>query len=61
MKNGGLLNPGAQLNKQKQGTGKRLTAEERKKLQKQREKELRKRKRDQKRPGDRNESDTRNA
>jgi len=48
MKNGGLLNPGAQLAKSKQGTGKRLTAEERNKLKKQREKELRKRKRDQK-------------
>jgi signal recognition particle subunit SRP54 len=55
MKNGGLLNPGATLNKQKQGTGKRLTADERTKLRKQREKDLRKRKRDQKRgPGDQN-------
>jgi signal recognition particle subunit SRP54 len=48
MKNGGMLNPGSMLAKQKQGTGKRLTAEERTKLRKQREKELRKRKRDQK-------------
>ena len=48
LQQGGLMNPGAQLNKQKLGTGKRLTPDERKKLQKQREKELRKRKRDQK-------------
>ena len=33
--------------REKQGTGKRLTAEERKKLAKQREKEMRKKKRDQ--------------
>ncbi|MGC3968619.1 MAG: signal recognition particle protein [Pirellulales bacterium] len=48
LQRGGLMNPGASLAREKQGTGKRLTAEERKKLQKQREKDLRKRKRDQK-------------
>jgi signal recognition particle subunit SRP54 len=48
LQRGGLMNPGAMLAKQKQGTGKRLTAEERKRLQKEREKEMRKRKRDQK-------------
>ena len=47
LQRGGLFNPGASLNKQKQGTGKRLTADERNKLRKQREKDLRKRKRDQ--------------
>lgn len=47
LQQGGLMDPGAVLSRQKQGTGKRLTAEERKKLQKQREKEMRKRKRDQ--------------
>jgi signal recognition particle subunit SRP54 len=45
----GLLDPGAKLGKQKVGTGKRLTAEERAKLRKQREKEERRRKRDAKR------------
>ena len=45
LQKGGLLNPGAQLAKQKQGTGKRLTADERAKLRKQREKEARRRKR----------------
>jgi signal recognition particle subunit SRP54 len=44
----GMLNPGAKLGKAKQGTGKRLTAEERAKLKKQRERELRRKKRDQK-------------
>jgi signal recognition particle subunit SRP54 len=42
----GAFNPGAQIAKPKGDTGKRLTNEERKRLQKQREKELRKRKRD---------------
>ena len=42
----GAFNPGAQLVKAKGDTGKRLTNEERKRLQKQREKDLRKRKRD---------------
>lgn len=45
----GLLDPGAKLGKQKVGTGKRLTAEERAKQRKQREKEERRRKRDAKR------------
>jgi signal recognition particle subunit SRP54 len=42
----GAFNPGAQLVKPKGDTGKRLTNEERKKMQKQREKELRRRKRE---------------
>jgi signal recognition particle subunit SRP54 len=41
---GGLMNPGAKLAKQKQGGGKRLTPDEKRKLKKQREKELRRRK-----------------
>ncbi|MBI3465613.1 MAG: signal recognition particle protein [Planctomycetes bacterium] len=45
LQSGGFLNPGAKLAKAKQGTGKRLTAEEKRKLRKQREKDLRKRKR----------------
>ena len=48
LRRGGLMNPGAALAREKQGTGKRLTAEERKRLQKQREKEMRKKKREQK-------------
>src|SRR5204863_4980938 len=36
LQQGGLLNPGAQLAKPKQGTGKRLTTQERSKLRKQR-------------------------
>jgi signal recognition particle subunit SRP54 len=47
LQRGGMMNPGSSLMKEKQGTGKRLTAEERKKQQKQREKDLRKRKREQ--------------
>jgi signal recognition particle subunit SRP54 len=43
---GGLMNPGARFAKPKQGTGKRLTSEEKNKMRKQREKELRKKKRD---------------
>ena len=54
LQSGGFLNPGAKLAKAKQGTGKRLTAEEKRKLRKQREKDLRKRKRDDRR--DRNGS-----
>ena len=46
LQQGGFMNPGAKLGKPKQGTGKRLTAEERRKLKKQRERELRKKKRD---------------
>jgi signal recognition particle subunit SRP54 len=41
----GLTNPGARLSKPKGDTGKRLTAEERKKQKKQREKDARRRKR----------------
>jgi signal recognition particle subunit SRP54 len=43
---GGFLNPGSRLAKEKKGTGKRLTPDERRKLKKQREKEARRRKRD---------------
>ncbi|MFO0905125.1 MAG: signal recognition particle protein [Pirellulales bacterium] len=42
---GGLFNPGAQLMREKKGTGKRLTNKEKADLRKQREKELRRRKR----------------
>lgn len=45
LQQGGFFNPGAKLAKQKAGTGKRLTSEERSKLRKQREKEARRRKR----------------
>ena len=38
---GGMLNPGGKLAKQKIGTGKRLTPQERAKLKKERERELR--------------------
>ena len=38
MAKGGMFNPGAQLHKQKIGTGKRLTPQEKAKLKKQREK-----------------------
>lgn len=41
-----MTNPNARLQKQKVGTGKRLTSEERAKLRKQREKDARRRKRD---------------
>jgi hypothetical protein len=49
----GMLDPGGMLSKQKKGTGKRLTSQERAKLRKQREKEERRRareKKNQKRP-----------
>lgn len=42
---GGLFNPGAQLMREKKGTGKRLSSKEKADLRKQREKELRRRKR----------------
>jgi signal recognition particle subunit SRP54 len=42
----GLKNPAAQLQKQKLGTGKRLSSDERAKLRKDREKEARRRKRE---------------
>jgi signal recognition particle subunit SRP54 len=43
---GGLLNPGGKLAKQKVGTGKRLTSAERAKLRKERERELRRKRRE---------------
>lgn len=43
---GGMLNPGGKLAKQKIGTGKRLTSAERAKLRKERERELRRKKRE---------------
>jgi signal recognition particle subunit SRP54 len=46
LQKGGLMNPGAQLVKPKQSTGKRLTADEKRKMKKQREKDLRRRKRE---------------
>ncbi len=46
LQQGGLLNPGAKLAKQKVGTGKRLTPQERAKLRKERERELRRKKRE---------------
>jgi signal recognition particle subunit SRP54 len=48
LQNGGMLDPGGQLQKQKQTTGKRLSPKEKAKLRKQRDKELRRRKRTQK-------------
>jgi signal recognition particle subunit SRP54 len=48
MQQGGMFNPGAQLQKIKGDTGKRLTAKEREDLRRKREKELRKKKREQK-------------
>jgi len=45
LQEGGMLNPGARLMREKKGTGKRLTSKEKADLRKQREKELRKRKR----------------
>lgn len=51
MQSGGLFNPGAQLAKPKQSTGKRLSSEERSKLRKQREKDARRKKREQRREG----------
>jgi signal recognition particle subunit SRP54 len=53
LNSGGFLDPGARLMKQKQGAGKRLTNDERRKLKKQREKEARRKKRDGKKgPGE---------
>ena len=48
MQQGGMLDPGGQIQKQKKSTGKRLSPKEKAKLRKQRDKELRKRKREQK-------------
>jgi hypothetical protein len=46
MQDGGMMNPGARLQRAKIGTGKRLTADERRKQKKHREKELKRKKRD---------------
>jgi signal recognition particle subunit SRP54 len=46
LQEGGLLNPGAKLAKQKVGTGKRLTPQERAKLKKDREREIRRKRRE---------------
>jgi signal recognition particle subunit SRP54 len=46
LQKGGLMNPGSQLVKPKQSTGKRLTPEEKRKIKKQREKDLRRKKRE---------------
>ncbi len=46
MAEGGMLNPGGKIAKQKAGTGKRLTPKERVKLKKQREKEARRKRRE---------------
>ena len=43
---GGMLNPGGKLAKQKVGTGKRLTSAEKAKLKKERERELRRKRRE---------------
>jgi signal recognition particle subunit SRP54 len=48
---GGMLDPGGRLRKEKKGTGKRLTNKEKAKLRKQREKEARRRKREARRKG----------
>ena len=48
LQRGGMMDPGGSLQKQKKGTGKRLSPKEKAKLRKQREKELRRRKRDKK-------------
>jgi signal recognition particle subunit SRP54 len=45
LQQGGMLDPGGRLTRHKQGTGKRLTNEQKIKLRKQREKELRRKKR----------------
>jgi signal recognition particle subunit SRP54 len=45
---GGMLNPGGRLAKQKVGTGKRLTSAEKARLKKERERELRRKKREEK-------------
>jgi len=46
MAEGGMLDPGAKLAKQKKGTGKRLSPKEKAKLRRQREKEIRRKKRE---------------
>ena len=54
LQRGGFLDPGSTLARQKKGTGKRLSAQERTDLKKQREKDLRRRKRDEKKGRDDN-------
>jgi signal recognition particle subunit SRP54 len=51
MAQGGFLNPGSKFQKQKKGTGKRLSPREKAKLKKQREKDLRKQRRGSRSPG----------
>ncbi len=46
LQKGGLMNPGSQLVKPKQSTGKRLTPDEKRKIKKQRDKDLRRKKRE---------------
>ncbi|WP_428304892.1 signal recognition particle protein [Lacipirellula sp.] len=48
LQNGAMANPGGQLTRQKQASGKRLSPQEKAKQKKQREKEMRKRRRDEK-------------
>jgi signal recognition particle subunit SRP54 len=47
LQEGGMLDPGGKIAKQKKSTGKRLSPQEKQKLRKQRDKELRRRKREQ--------------
>ena len=49
LQRGAMSNPAGQLAKAKVGTGKRLTAEEKRKIKKQREKEMRRKNREQRR------------
>ena len=49
MTQGGMMDPGGKLAKQKGGTGKRLSPQERAKLRKEREREIRRKNRDKKR------------
>jgi signal recognition particle subunit SRP54 len=51
LQQGGMLNPGASLAKPKVGTGKRLTADEKRKLKKQREKEAKQRRHNERHKG----------
>ncbi len=51
LQRGGILDPGARLSKEKKGTGKRLTSDERNKLKKQREKDMRRKKRENRNEG----------
>lgn len=48
---GGMLDPGGKLRREKKGTGKRLTSKERAKLRKEREREARRKKREARRKG----------